>query len=73
MKGTIFKYEDVKIFVENCGYNLISDKYIDIKTKMIFSDDIGYLFYDTYDNLKQTNTLSIFHKANPYTNQNIKL
>lgn len=66
-------YDDVKEYVNNLGYELISVKYIRNQDPLIIKDKIGYYYFVSYTNLKISNKLRIVSKSNPYTIQNIKL
>ena len=68
-----FTYIEVKECVENLGYKLISDKYINSRSKIIFKDNKGYFYNVVFSSLKIGNIPDKFHKSNPYTIQNIKL
>jgi len=65
-------YQEVKEFVENLGYELISESYIS-KIKLILKDYKGYYYTIKINNLKSGKTPNKFHKLNIYTIQNIKL
>ena len=67
-----YTYEEVKIFVENLGYELISKDYKS-SHKLVLKDNDGYYYTITYGNLLTGFKPSKFHKYNPYTIQNIKL
>lgn len=71
-KNIKWTYELVKEYVESLGYELISDKYINNKTKLLFKDKEGYYYYNCIDQIRKSKP-SKFHKSNPYTIQNIIL
>jgi len=65
-------FEKVKKYVEDKGYNLLSERYIKNSQKLTMSDNDGYLYYigiATFQNCIPEK----FHKTNPYTIQNIQL
>jgi len=68
-----FKFDEVKQYVENLGYELISKEYINIKEKLILKDKNGYYYMINFDNLKHGDIPLLAHKSNPYSIQNIKL
>lgn len=55
MKKTKWNYDLVKKFVENEGYNLISESYTKIEDKMIFKCDKGHIFEMKFNNFKNGN------------------
>ena len=66
-------YKDVKAFVENLGYELISNEYKNNSTKLILKDKEGYYYVINIKNLKSSHLPCFVEKRNPYTIQNIKL
>jgi len=66
-------YEEVKLYLENLGYELISDNINYYSDKIIIKDSIGYYYKLTFYNIKQSNNLEKFYRLNPYIIQNIKL
>lgn len=56
---------------EKMGYKVLS-KYKNNKISIIVRDKEGYMYYCTFNNLKNSN-LQKFSKLNPYTLENIKL
>jgi len=77
MKNNIkFTYLEVKDCIEDFGYYLISNEYINNKTKLIIKDIYGYYYFISFQNFKITKkgVLSrIVDTSNPYSIQNIKL
>jgi len=71
--GKKYTFEEVKEYANNLGYEIISEKYINCFKKLIFKDDNGYYYLNTFRNLNRYYKLPIFHISNPYTIQNIKL
>lgn len=67
-----YTYEEVKYFLKNLGYELMSSEYENNKSKFILKDESGY-YYLTNLNLVKAGNLSKFINNNPYTIQNIKL
>jgi len=68
-----YTYEEVKKIIEDKGYALVSDKYLNNRTKLIFKDKEGYLYFSVLTRLQQGMTPEKFHICNPYTIHNIKL
>lgn len=72
--STKYGYEGL----ENLGYKLIKEEYLPtgennrIKRYITIKDNEGYLYYTIDSNLAQYDP-SRYHKANPYTMDNIKL
>lgn len=68
--------KNIEIWIEknNFDYKLISNEYVDIKSKLLFETNEGYLFDSTLDGLQSNEgRYSLFRPSNPYTIQNIKL
>jgi len=66
-------YEEIKQYINNLGYELISKEYKNNSTKLIFVDNFGYLYYSSLNNIQTCKSLNIVSFYNPYTIQNIKL
>ena len=66
-------YEEVKIYVESLGYELISKEYIRNNKKLIIKDKYGYYYTINLINLKSGNPPCFVEKRNPYSIHNIKL
>jgi len=66
-------YEQVKKFIRNLNYELISDEYVNSASKLILKDNEDYYYFITWNDLQQKTTPDKFNKSNPYTIQNIKL
>jgi len=66
-------YQEIKEFVENLGYELISKEYKNNRSKLILKDYNGYYYIIKSNSLQQGYKPMKFHKSNPYTIQNIKL
>ncbi len=66
-------YEEVKHFISQLGYELISKEYFNNREKLIIADIYEYWYAISYTNLKLRKNPERFHKNNPYTTQNIKL
>ena len=66
-------YDYIKNYVNNLGFNLLSENYKNNNQKLILEDDNGYLYYVRFMSILQGITNSKFHKSNPYTIYNIKL
>jgi len=72
--GKKFTYEEVRKYIENLGYILISKEYINNNTKLILKDYEDYLYFANFISLSSYKMIRLrFHKANPYTIDNIKL
>ena len=73
-KKAKWTYELVKEYVESLGYELISEKYINIDERLCFKDLEGYYYMMSFYNLCfQKNNPQKFQPSNLYTIQNIKL
>ena len=68
-----FTYEYVKEYINNLGYELINNEYINNKTKLILKDYEGFYYCTILSSLQKGSVPSKFHKHNPYTLQNINL
>ena len=68
-----FSYKEVKEIIENLGYELLSNEYLNNLQKLLFKDKDGYLYYSQLSNLKMGRLPEKFNICNPYTIQNIKL
>jgi len=66
-----YTYEEVKKFVNDLGYELISKDYIIGNKKLILKDKDGYFYTVTFYSLKHGSSLDKFSKSNEYTLQNI--
>jgi len=66
-------YQEVKEFVGNLGYELITKEYKDTKQKLTLKDKNEYYYFVSFNNLKSGQNSHFVGKANPYTIQNIKL
>jgi len=66
-------YKDVKSYIANLGYELISKEYVNSYNKLVIKDKCGYYFTIKLNNLKAGYLPCFSEKRNPYTIQNIKL
>jgi len=66
-----YTYEDIKSCAEKLGYILITNEYINVKSKITLKDADGYYYLVSSEQLLRGNKFSRFHKSNPYTIQNI--
>jgi len=64
---------EVKTYIENLGYELISKEYINNSRKLIIKDKYGYYYTIKLNNLKAGYFPCFVEKRNPYTIYNIKL
>jgi len=64
---------EVKTYIENLGYELISKEYINNSRKLIIKDNYGYYYTIKLNNLKYGSPPCFVEKRNPYSIQNIKL
>jgi len=64
--------EEVKEFIKNLGYELLSKKYLNNHTKLVLRDKEGYLYLSNFDKMHYYKP-DKFNKLNPYTIRNIKL
>jgi len=71
--GIKWYFKLVKEYVENIGYILISDEYINSNTKLILKDKEGYYYVISLSKLRNNRKPQAFDVHNPYTIQNIKL
>lgn len=72
--GKKYTYEEVKnIFKEN-GFKLLTTEYKDCKESLLCQDKLGYKILISLDKLQNRKINgSRFHKANPYTIENINI
>jgi hypothetical protein len=73
MNGVKYTYEEVREFVNNLGYNLISNEYINYSQKLVITDNVGYYYVSRLNDLKSGYKPLCFAVSNPYTIYNIKL
>ena len=65
-------YESVKLELQQLGMELLSEEYIDNKTKLNIRDENGYLGFVKLDNLLHNRSFHKFHRSNPYSIDNLK-
>lgn len=65
-------YLEVKNKISEFGYNLISRKYKNARTKLVVSDADGYLYYSTYGNLYSSRKPMFVSKLNPFSIKNFR-
>lgn len=65
-------YEEVKVVIQELGYDLLNKEYISVSQKLILKDRDGYFYYSSLSTLRK-HIPDKFNKSNPYTIQNIKL
>lgn len=70
--GIRWNYNLVKQYFTDLGYDLISNKYINVDSKLIFKDKNNYYYFNSLYNIK-IHIPEKFHTFNPYTIQNIKV
>ena len=68
-----YTLDEIKEYIKGLNYELISKDYKNNNQKLILKDKDGYYYYISFDCLKRGSIPNKFHKANPYTIQNIKL
>ena len=69
-----FTYEEVKSYIEDKGYELISKEYNKNTDVLTIKDNIGYYYTITFAGFKNIKYSAMpFHKSNLYTIQNIEL
>jgi hypothetical protein len=68
-----FTYQYVKEYIENLGYQLISEEYINIDQLLVLTDYEGYYYKIRFKVLQYGGKPLKFHRSNPYTIYNIKL
>jgi TusA-related sulfurtransferase len=66
-------YEDIRSYIADLGYELISKEYKNNWSKLIIKDKYGYYYTVKLNNLKSGYFPCIVEKRNPHTIQNIKL
>jgi len=66
-------FDVIKQEVNELGYELVSEKYIEAHKKLIIKDKYNYLYSISYTNLHSGRIPHIVHKNNPYSIHNIKL
>lgn len=64
-------YEEVKNIVENAGMKLLTEEYVNNRTKLLVNKD-GYLGYTTIDAIRSNKNFLYFFKTNPFSIQNIQ-
>lgn len=67
-----YTYNEVKNIVESKGYELISDNYDKMTTKLDFKDCEGYYYHATLNSIIYNNSIRKFYIGNKYTIDNIK-
>ena len=65
--------KEVNVIINNYGYELLNQEYKNNLQKLTLKDKEGYLYFISLVNILTGINPSAFHKANPYTIQNIKL
>ncbi len=66
-KERSYSIEEVKEYIENEGYKLLSEKYTNNKGRILISCNNGHKYYTTFDNFKNKSTRC------PYCSGNAKL
>ena len=67
------EYETIKNYINNLGYELVSNTYKDHKQKLILKDTFGYLYIGEWRRIKNNVLQSKFSSYNPYLIDNVKL
>lgn len=65
------KIENIKEFVESCGYYLISNEYINTNSKISLADKEGYKYFTTFHLFQKNKGAERYHKSNIYSIENI--
>ena len=65
-------FEEVRKIVEDKGYELLSEEYNGINSKMRIKDKDGYIGLCSLDTIKQSSHFLKFHISNPHSIYNIK-
>jgi len=68
-----WNYDLVNEYLRKLGYTLISKEYKNNKSKLVFKDKNGYLYYMSFETISRGNKPKKFHKTNIHTIHNIKL
>lgn len=71
--GKRLTIEEVRDLTMRKGFELVTDKYINNMTKLIFKDKNGYFYESTLTTFSRAKNMHKFHILNPFTIQNIKL
>jgi hypothetical protein len=66
-------FNEVRKYIENLEYELLSDKYLGCHNKLIIKDKFGYIYTQTFSNFKICEIPQKFSTNNPYTIDNIKI
>lgn len=66
-------FNEIKQYIEELGYQLISTKYINSNNNLILKDSYNYLYSISLSNLYNGRKPHIVHKNNPYSIHNIKI
>jgi len=71
----LYSIQNIKLFlkINNCNYTLLTDEYKNERTKLVLTDNYGYLYTKTWTALRRLNNFHIAIDDNPYSIQNIKL
>lgn len=67
-----FTYEEVKMYIENFGYKLLSTEYINSKTKLLVQCDKGHKYEVVFDSFKTGNRCPYCSKKHKYTYEEVK-
>lgn len=70
--GIKYKYIEVRNIIKKYGYELLSDKYINARTKLNIKDIEGYKYQITLSNLMYNKTPQRVSPTNSYSIENIK-
>ena len=70
--GIKYKYIEVKNIIKEYGYELLSDKYVNARTKLSIKDIDGYKYQITLSNLMSNKTPQKVSPNNIYSIENIK-
>ena len=74
-KSNPYTINNIKLWLKlnNSDLKLISNEYYNNKSKLIFKDDFGYLYFTHLNSLTLGFKPEKFHPSNPYAIQNINL
>ena len=67
-----FNYDYVKEYIENFGYELLSEEYVNNRTKLLIQCDKGHIYETTFDNFKSGRRCRRCSGSNKHTIEEIR-